>query len=101
VSGGISGGFDAPEDTTRVLVSVRRLTPDGCSWWGDRSERFVLGGCGVPIQNEVRVRDGEWRLRVDAALAPGAYEVAVAWPDRFLPRCVPASGPTCVRFDVR
>jgi hypothetical protein len=102
VEGGIAGGLGGPRDPA-IIVSIRRMTLQGCSWWKSRSERFVRGGCGVTIGNRLIGESSGWSLPVGATLEPGAYRVSVTWQDeRFRsPPCGGAFAPMCVWFDVR
>lgn len=99
ISGGVAGGLGGPRDTTRVLVSLRRITPNGCWWWDAGTERFERGACLSPRHNETEVADEHWSIRVDASLPSGHYQASVVWPN-FKWSCGGAFAPMCVEFEV-
>lgn len=93
---------DAFGDPRRVLVGIRRMTPDGCAWWDAAESRFTTGACGTVHGAKLRAPDGEWALRVDTTLRPGAYLVAAQWAGssgRLV--CAAVFAPSCVALDVR
>lgn len=94
-------GFRRPN---RVGVGIRRMTPQGCSWWDDERNVWVRDVCGLAHANPVRVRDTEWSLRVNTVLPAANYLVVVEWRGRQSPpgiTCERAFKPVCVSFDVR
>ncbi|HYP22216.1 MAG TPA: calcium-binding protein [Actinomycetota bacterium] len=98
--GVVSG--EAFGDPRRVLVGIRRMTPDGCAWWDETDSRFEPGACGNVRGAKLRAPEGEWALRVRRTLRPGAYLVAAQWADSSgRLHCEAVFAPSCVAFDVR
>lgn len=88
----------------RVGVGIRRMTPQGCSWWDDARNLWVRDVCGLVHANPVRVRGAEWSLRVNTVLPTANYLVVVEWRGQQSPpgiTCEGAFEPVCVEFDVR
>jgi Ca2+-binding RTX toxin-like protein len=73
ITGGKTAGFGPPPPDD-VYVSLRRLTPDGCSWWSARRDGLVEGGCGHPRWNRARPTDTGWTLPLRATLPTGTYQ---------------------------
>jgi Ca2+-binding RTX toxin-like protein len=96
-------GETAGRRTKRVAVGIRRMTPQGCSWWDDARNLWVRDVCGLVHGNPVRASGGEWSLRVNTVLPTANYLVTVEWKADAAPgiECDAVFRPTCVYFDVR
>ena len=85
---------------TIVMVSLQRMTANGCWWWDRSASRFQRGACGVELRNPVPVEGDRWSVPVNVPLRPGAYEARVNWRSFSFNGCGGAFAPMCVSFDV-
>lgn len=102
ITGGIAGGLGGPRDPRSVLVALRLLGPEGCSWWDARRGSMEVAACARPSWNGPDFStDDRWTLPLRAGLPTGLYEARARWRRFSDITCVGAFAPMCVSFSLR